>query len=77
WNLALRILGAIKTVAYIYLVPVITVAASVVILHEPLTPVIVIGVVLTCLGLVVSERGKTPIAKASEGKSLIESGAAK
>ena len=29
WNLAVKILGAVKTSAYIYLVPVITVAASV------------------------------------------------
>lgn len=70
WNLALRILGAIKTIAYIYLVPVITVAASVVILHEPLTPMVVVGVLLTCLGLVVSERGKAPIEKPIQDEGL-------
>lgn len=58
WNAALKILGAIKTSAYIYLVPVIAVAASVPILGEPLTPPIIIGIVLTCVGLVVSERWK-------------------
>ena len=64
WNLAIRTLGAVKTSAYIYLVPVITVAASVAILHEPLTVLIGCGVVLTCAGLVISEWGKpkrTPV----------------
>lgn len=58
WNVAIKRLGAVKTSAYIYLVPVITVAASVAILHEPLTALIVCGVLLTCAGLVVSEQGK-------------------
>lgn len=58
WNLAIRTLGAVKTSAYIYLVPVITVAASVAILHEPLTALIAGGVMLTCAGLVISEWGK-------------------
>ena len=58
WNLAVGILGAVKTSAYIYLVPVITVAASVVILDEPLTVPIAFGVILTCAGLLISERGK-------------------
>ena len=58
WNVAIKRLGAIKTSAYIYLVPVITVAASVAILHEPLTVPIAFGVLLTCAGLVVSEQGK-------------------
>ncbi|WP_139653345.1 DMT family transporter [Raoultibacter phocaeensis] len=58
WNLAIRTLGAVKTSAYIYLVPVITVAASVAILHEPLTALIACGVILTCAGLVISEWGK-------------------
>ena len=58
WGIAVKLLGAVKTSAYIYLVPVITVAASVLVLGEPLTPQIGVGVVLTCAGLVLSERGK-------------------
>ena len=58
WGIAVKLLGAVKTSAYIYLVPVITVAASVLVLGEPLTPQICVGVVLTCAGLVLSERGK-------------------
>ena len=37
WNFAVKILGAVKTSICIYLVPVITVAASVLIIHEPFT----------------------------------------
>ena len=37
WNFAVKALGAVKTSVYIYLVPVITVAASVAILDEPFT----------------------------------------
>lgn len=58
WGIAVKVLGAVKTSAYIYLVPVITVAASVLVLSEALTPQIVAGVLLTCAGLVLSERGK-------------------
>lgn len=34
WNCAVKALGAVRTSVYIYMVPVITVAASAVILHE-------------------------------------------
>jgi drug/metabolite transporter (DMT)-like permease len=55
WNTAVGLLGAVKTSAYIYLVPIITVAASVLILHEPLTPTLIVGVCLTLIGLWLSE----------------------
>lgn len=58
WGIAVRLLGAVKTSAYIYLVPVITVATSVLVLGEPLTLPIILGIVLTCVGLALSERGK-------------------
>lgn len=56
WNYAVKALGPVKTSAYIYLVPSITVTASVVVLGEPLTGLVVLGVVLTVAGLFVSER---------------------
>lgn len=55
WNLAVRRLGAVKTSVYIYMVPVITVATSVLILHEQLTHIAVIGILLTLSGLFISE----------------------
>lgn len=55
WNFAVKLLGAVKTSIYIYLVPVITVAASVLILHEPFTWMTGVGTVLTLAGLLLSE----------------------
>lgn len=56
WNWAVRILGAVKTSVYIYLVPVVTVVSSVIILHETITPLAVVGTALTLAGLVVSQK---------------------
>lgn len=55
WNYAVGAIGAVKTSFYIYAMPVITIAISAVILHEPLTLKEGIGTVLTILGLVISE----------------------
>lgn len=49
-------LGAVKTSLYIYMVPVITVTASVLILREQITPLAGMGIVLTLAGLFLSER---------------------
>jgi len=56
WNSAIKILGAVKTSVYIYMVPVITVVTSIIVLHERITGVAVIGIVLTLAGLLVSEK---------------------
>ena len=45
-----------KTSAYIYMVPVITVVTSGLILHEQLTLLAGIGTILTLSGLFLSER---------------------
>lgn len=58
WNVAVRELGPVRTSLYIYLVPALTVLASVIVLGEPLTPVVIVGVLLTIAGLLLSERGK-------------------
>ena len=55
WNSAVRILGAVKTSVYIYMVPVITVTTSVIILREEITRIAVFGIVLTLAGLFISE----------------------
>ena len=56
WNKAATIIGVVSTSAYIYLSPVVTVVASVIVLAEPLTWQIVLGVALTVAGLILSER---------------------
>jgi drug/metabolite transporter (DMT)-like permease len=60
WSLAVKRLGATKTTVYIYLVPVITVATSVLILKERLTGLAVLGIGLTLLGLIISEKQSAP-----------------
>lgn len=63
WNFAVKALGAVKTSASIYLVPVITIAASALILKEPVTWLSAAGAALTIAGLFLSEysgaEGKT------------------
>ena len=56
WNYAVKVLGAVKTSVYIYLTPVVTVATSVIILHEKMTLISVIGITLTLMGLLLSEK---------------------
>ena len=56
WNYAVSVLGAVKTGVYIYLVPIVTIAASALLLREPVTPVALLGVGLILAGLYVSER---------------------
>lgn len=56
WNKAASIVGVVNVSAYLYLTPVVTVVASVIVLAEPLTWQIVLGVALTVTGLVLSER---------------------
>ena len=57
WNLAVRLIGVVKTSVYIYLTPVVTVVSSVLILHERITPAAAAGIVLTVTGLFLSDRG--------------------
>ena len=70
WNAALKILGAVKTSVYIYMVPVVTVAASFVVLREKITGLALLGIILTLAGLFVSQ-DKTGD-KQGEEKDLLE-----
>ena len=55
WNYAVKMLGAVKTSVYIYIVPVITVVTSVIVLKEEITWIAAIGIGLTLIGLFLSE----------------------
>ena len=55
WNVSLKILGVVKASAYIYAIPVITVISAMIILHERLTVLSSFGIVMTLLGLFISE----------------------
>ncbi|NLI93010.1 MAG: DMT family transporter [Peptococcaceae bacterium] len=61
WNWSIGILGAVKTSLYIYVVPIITIAASSLILRENITRVALIGAFLILLGLFISEKKSNPI----------------
>ena len=55
WNFSVKQLGAVRTSVYIYIVPVITIIASVIILKEKVNLLSGLGVALTLLGLIISE----------------------
>lgn len=55
WNAAVKVLGAVRTSVYIYMVPVVTVVTSALILKEPVTWVSVFGTALAVAGLFLSE----------------------
>ncbi|MDO4275286.1 MAG: DMT family transporter [Eubacteriales bacterium] len=63
WNFAVKVLGAVKTSVYIYMVPVITVVTSVFILHEKVTLLSGAGIILTLAGLFLSESKQPKIVK--------------
>jgi len=54
WNFAVRVIGAVKTSIYIYLVPVFAVAISATLLNEGITWLSALGSAMTLAGLFVS-----------------------
>lgn len=66
WNYSVRILGAVSTSAYIYAVPAITVVTSAIFLKEQLTPSVVLGTILTTMGLFLSEKDVSRLKKGSK-----------
>lgn len=56
WNRAVFLLGPVRTSAYIYLSPIVTIVSSALILHETMTPVMWLGTALALGGLILSER---------------------
>ncbi len=55
WNYAVKVLGAVRTSIYIYMVPVITVITSMLVLKETVTFFSITGTILTVVGLFLSE----------------------
>lgn len=56
WNYALEILGPVKTSIFMYITPVVTVITSVIVLKETITPMAMVGILLTLSGLFISEK---------------------
>ncbi|MBQ9246352.1 DMT family transporter [bacterium] len=55
WNKSIKIIGTVKSGVYLYLIPVVTVILSSIILKEPISIYLIMGVILTILGLIISE----------------------
>lgn len=69
WNTAVKILGPIKTSAYIYLTPGVTILFAWLLLGDPIQPLQIAGAALTLLGLMISQRRRgaaRPIADAAQ-----------
>lgn len=58
WNLAVKKIGTVKTSVYIYMSPVITIIASAIVLEEPMNMVTLAGVILTTVGLIISNKSE-------------------
>ncbi|MBQ7443269.1 MAG: DMT family transporter [Bacteroidaceae bacterium] len=56
WSWAVKQVGALRTNNYIYLNPIATLAASAIVLHEPVTPVALAGLAMIIAGLYVAQR---------------------
>lgn len=56
WNTAVRLIGPMKTSAYIYLTPGVTIVFAWLILNDPIHPLAIVGAVLTLVGLAISQR---------------------
>ena len=70
WNYAVKILGAVKTSIYIYMVPAITVITSMLVLKETVTFLSITGTILAVVGLFLSEYNRTG---SKEDESLLPS----
>lgn len=55
WNSSLKVLGTNKTSVYIYLIPVVTAITAAIVLRERLSPLAIVGIVMTLAGLLLSE----------------------
>ncbi len=70
WNYALKSLGPVKTSVYIYLVPLVSVVAGGVWLHETVTLVAGTGMALILAGMLLSEREKAQKLTSSENAEV-------
>ena len=59
WNHAIRIIGAVKTSNYIYLMPLFTMIASAVVLKEKINFLMIMGGALILVGVYITENGFT------------------
>ena len=58
WNQAFRYLGVVTTNSFIYIQPFITIVAGWLFLHEPISPLALLGAALITAGVVAAQRTK-------------------
>lgn len=58
WSVVIRQLGAVTANNFIYLTPLITMAVSTAVLHEPVTPIALIGGAFILIGVYTAQKGK-------------------
>ena len=58
WSWAMKQLGAVKATNCIYIQPLVTMIAGIVILSEPITPMGIGGIIVTTIGMVLALRNK-------------------
>jgi len=56
WNYAINIIGSVKTSVYVFLIPVVTIIESALFLHEAITMVSGVGMLLILTGMALSEQ---------------------
>ena len=56
WNKAIAYLGSVKTNVYLYATPVVTAAGAVICIDEKITVYLLLGMVLSIAGLVISQK---------------------
>lgn len=57
WNTAVKILGAVRTTNYIYVVPFVTLVTSAIIIDEKVTVLALLGALLILSGVYLAEKG--------------------
>lgn len=67
WSMTVKLLGAVASTVYIYLIPVVTVVTAIAVLNEPLTACIVFGMLLVISGLVCAQAAQAIIARLRRG----------
>ena len=58
WNKAMDVIGPDKANNYIYLTPVGTITTAVIVLHEPLSWMAILGAVITVSGVILAEKSR-------------------
>ncbi|WP_053243186.1 EamA family transporter [Clostridium sp. DMHC 10] len=58
WNKAIIIIGSVKTANYIYFVPMITIISSIIVLHERVNALMIVGGILIIGGVFINENDR-------------------